>query len=307
MSRTILAILVVCLCAGCPSAKMAPPRAKQVAAQKEPEAEEAKVAQGREQAGARDPAEAAARKQKEAAKAKPVERKIIYTATIEVIVEDFDQASSAMLDLLKERGGYVAHSDVDNMPGAPRQGTWTVRVPAERFDEFRTSLSKLGEVRRNKVDSDDVTDRYYDTEAAVKNKEAREKALRELYKQKLAGSKLEDLLAVDREINAVRTEINVGKGRLQRWDKEVAFSTATITLRDRKGYVPPLLPDFTSRIGRTFADSVDALLWAGKELVLIVVALIPWLVVLAILASPAVVILRRRRGTTTRAEDRPGS
>src|SRR5204862_1302658 len=95
-------------------------------------------------------------KQKDGAGSKPVVRKMIYTAQMEVIVEDLDVAASELLRLLEEHKGHRTHSNVEGTPGSPRAGTWTVRVPAERFEEFRKSLNDLGEVRRTKVDSDDV-------------------------------------------------------------------------------------------------------------------------------------------------------
>src|SRR5438270_463274 len=120
MSRKVLVALVACFVLGCPSSKVAQgPRAKRVA----------------EKAGGEDLAKAKGEKEDEGAaqKARPVARKIVYTAELEVIVDDLDQASGAMLRLLEEKGGYVSRSDVEGTPGTPRVGTWTVRVPADRF------------------------------------------------------------------------------------------------------------------------------------------------------------------------------
>jgi hypothetical protein len=55
------------------------------------------------------------------------------------------------------------------------------------------------------------------------------------------------------------------------------------------------MPDFSSTIGRTFQGSLDALVLFGKGIVLMVVALAPWLVVLALLGAPGFVMWRRRR------------
>src|SRR5262249_27547026 len=142
-------------------------------------------------------------------------RKIIYTAQAELLVDDFDKAEEELLGLLAEHKGYVAKADAQGTPGTPRTGTWTLRVPAEQFETFLKQVARLGELRRSTTDSEDITDQYYDMKAEVRNLEAREEALRQLYKQKIAASKLEDLLAVDREISQVRGQINVRKGQLQ--------------------------------------------------------------------------------------------
>jgi hypothetical protein len=226
---------------------------------------------------------------------KPVERKLIYTAQIDLVVDDFDTAREEMLALVKESGGYVANSDQPSTVGTPRRGTWTVRVPAARFDDFLAAVSRLGELRHSATNSNDITDAYYDLQAHIKNDETREEGLRKLYQSKAATGKLEDLLAIDRELSAVRGRIDAQKGQLQRWDKEVALSTVTVTLQDRRGYVPPVQASFGSSVGQTFSASVDALVAAGKFLVLAVVALAPWLLVLAVVSAPVWYWFRRRR------------
>jgi hypothetical protein len=183
-----------------------------------------------------------------AANAEPAERKIIYTSTVDLVVEDLDKSRADLLRLLKEHGGYVARSEVQGTPGTPRSGSWTVRVPVEKFDSFMEDIAKVGELRRNVLDSQDITDAYFDLQAHIKNDEVREKGLQKLYLDKSAGSKLEDLLAVDRELSTVRGKIDSQKGQLQRWEKETTLATATVNLIDRREYVPPTKPEFSTTI-----------------------------------------------------------
>jgi hypothetical protein len=140
-----------------------------------------------------------------------------------------------------------------------------------------------------------VTSVYYNLQAHIGNDEVREKGLQKLYVDRAAGGKLEELLAMDRELSAVQDKIDVQKKQLKRWDKETSLATVVVTLRDRKDYVPPTVPDFGTSLGRTFQASVEWLVTFAKVLILIVVALAPWLAVLAVLATPLVVVWRRRR------------
>src|SRR5262249_57162691 len=93
--------------------------------------------------------------------------------------------------------------------------------------------------------------------------------------------------------SSVSTQIDVRKGQIQRWDKEVAYTTYVLTIFDRRGYVPPESPEFTTTIGRTFYGSLDALKSFGKWLVLVIVALLPWLPVIAVVVVPSWLLLRR--------------
>jgi hypothetical protein len=224
-------------------------------------------------------------------------RKIVYTAQEDLIAEDFDQARAGLEKLIGEYDAYVASSEVTGEPGEPRHGVWTLRVPAEKLSAFLDETARLGEVRRVGLDSEDVTDRYFDTQADAKNKEAHEEALRKLY-ARVPANKAADLVEITRELAQVRGEINRLKGQLQRWDKLVEYATLTLTVRDRKGYVPPDSPDFGTGVGRTFSASIDALVLTGKGVVYVAVAVAPWLAALLLLGAavwlPVWLVLRRR-------------
>jgi hypothetical protein len=51
------------------------------------------------------------------------------------------------------------------LPGSPRSGTWTVRVPTKHFSDFVQETLKLGEVRNCTTNSQDITDAYHDKAA----------------------------------------------------------------------------------------------------------------------------------------------
>jgi hypothetical protein len=220
-------------------------------------------------------------------------RKIIYSATVELVVEDFDKTQEELASLLKEQHGYIAKSDLRGTPGSPRSGSWTLRAPAEHFTDVVASLGKLGELRQSKTDSDDVTERYYDLKAHVKNNEADEESLRKLMVEKSTTGKLEDLLAIRRELRDLRGKIDSQQGQMQRWDKDVAMSTINLQVHDRKDYIPTTTPSFGTSIVRTFQGSTDALLTFGKGIVLVAVALAPWLAVLAVPVVPGLWYIRR--------------
>lgn len=220
-------------------------------------------------------------------------RKIIYTATIRLIVEDFTKAEEDLITLVKNQKGYVISSEVTGTPGTPRSGQWKVRVPVERFEEFRAEAVKLGKLERSAVDSQDVTDEYYDLEARIKNKKVEEARLIQ-HLEKSTG-KLEDILAVEREISRVRGEIERQQGRLQLLAKLTAMTTITIFINERTGYVPAEAESFGTTVSHTFENSLGALTEFGKNLVLLAVAIAPWLVPLAVVALPVGGIWRWRK------------
>jgi hypothetical protein len=228
---------------------------------------------------------------------KAAPRKIIYTGLVDLIVDEFDGSEERLLQLVQEHEGYMAESDVYNQPGSPRSGMWKVRVPTKQFEAFMQAVAKLGEVRKRTSNSQDITDAYFDRAARLKADEVEEKSLLGLL-EKTQG-KVEDILKVREQLRTVRGHIEENKSQLQRWDKDVDFATVTIKLLDRRDYTPPLMPDFGSTIGRTFQGSIEALVLFGKGIVLVVVALAPWLAVLALLVVPLWIMWRRRQAANT--------
>jgi hypothetical protein len=276
----LLLSLAAAICLGC-GQESASPRVARSANDKAERQGEAVAAQGR--AGPAAPLAA-----EEARKI------IIYNAHIDLVVEEFDKAQEELTRLVKETKGYVARSDTHGAPGSPRSGEWTVRIPVGQFREFIADLAKLGELRESKTDSDDVTDRYYDLKAHIQNDKAEEESLRKLMVDKSATGKLDDLLAVRRELRELRGNIEAQQGQMERWDKEAAMTAVVVQIQDRKDYVPTTSPSFGTSISRTFADSLGALVAFGKGVVLFAVAVAPWL---AVLAAPALGLwwLNRKR------------
>jgi hypothetical protein len=227
------------------------------------------------------------------APAKPLPRKIIYNAEVRLVVQDLTQATQDLRFLLKEHDALIATSESGGSSGAPRQGFWRVRVPVERFDSFLDGLVKLGVPQKNKTDSQDVSEEYYDIQDRIKNKQLEQETFRGYLQDKKATSKLEEILAVEKELSRVRGELDQLEGRLRRLKDLTALATVLITMQEIKDYVPPQAPTFGNQIGTTFSNSVESLSAFGRGLLLVLVALTPWLPVLAVVIVPVWLVLRR--------------
>lgn len=208
-------------------------------------------------------------------------RKIVYNAQVDLVVESVTATAEKIAALVKEAGGYVSETDQSSLSHTQRRATWKVRVPVDRFDSFLAGIARLGELQRHHVDSQDVTQEYYDLDARIANKKEEEKRLL----KHLADStgKLEDILSVERELSRVRGEIEQMQGRLRYLANVTALSTVTISATETRDYVPPVAPTMGAQIERTFRLSLSRLKLFLTELLLFFVAIVPWLPVLAIL------------------------
>ena len=221
-----------------------------------------------------------------------VERKIIYTATIQVFVEDLDAAQKKLDALRKTHKAYVATANISGQTGSQRSGSWTIRLPVEQFDAFRKAILDFGYPQQNALSSEDITRQYYSLESRMRNAEATEKRLLAHLEK---SQETKDTLAIEKELDRVRGTIEEMKGQLQVWQTLTALTTVNLTLIEKKNYQPPQEPTFVSRISDTFNGSVDGLAAFGRGVTLILVALIPWLPVLAVIVIPMWWAIRRSR------------
>src|SRR5438874_2235090 len=58
--------------------------------------------------------------------ADPFPRKIIYTADIDLLVDNLSEVATKLDDLVKTHHGLLAQSEIASHPGAPRLGSWRV-------------------------------------------------------------------------------------------------------------------------------------------------------------------------------------
>jgi hypothetical protein len=211
-------------------------------------------------------------------------RQIIYRATLVLNVKDFSETERQVAALIKQTGGFVAQFREERPYGAQRGGRWTIRVPVPRFDQFVEEAGKLGVAQSRDISSEDITEEFVDLTARLKNKQQLEARLLELVAKR--RDEIKDLLALEAELSRVREEIERMQGRLRYLTDRVALTTVELAAYERQDYQPPEAPTFAAQISQTFFDSLDALRQVGEALVLVVVALTPWLVVFLVITVP---------------------
>jgi hypothetical protein len=220
-------------------------------------------------------------------------RKIIYTAELDLVAPDLSKAERELRRWVKSMGGYVSGAEVSGASGSSREGTWTVRIPVGRYDAFVDEVSRLGEVQSVNTQSEDVSEEYYDLGARLTAKRVEEARL--LKHLQRSTTRLTDILAVERELSRVHTEIEQMVGRLRFRTNQTEYTTVTVTLHEAKSYTPPVPTTLATQIGRTWGGSIHSLAVAGKSALLVGVALIPWLALVG-LPLLAVGLWARRRG-----------
>ncbi len=223
--------------------------------------------------------------------------KLIRRAELSIQTEQFDESEAALKKLVDDCGGYFENASVYSGGRrdayASRWGEYTVRVPAEKYDQFFTSAGDLGYVTNKNEDSEDVGERYYDTEARLKTQRTKQERLLSLLEK---AETMEDIISLENALSEVEYQIEQYSSQLKRYDALIGFSTFTISLNEVSRITEEVgeTASLGQRMAAGFQSSVrglgqgfqDFLIWLSYNLFLVVI--------LAGAAVVAVVVGRRR-------------
>ncbi|HEY3052280.1 MAG TPA: DUF4349 domain-containing protein [Thermoanaerobaculia bacterium] len=175
----------------------------------------------------------AAASPQQAAVAKPAElqRMIIRSANVSMIVDDTAAAIEKITAAAESVGGYVSDSKVWR-DGEQLRGTITLRIPADRLSAALMVIRKLAvRIQSETVGSQEVTQEYVDLQSQLRNLEATEIELRQLMTTIRQNSKkASEVLEMYQQLSAVRSQIEQIKGRMRYLSQMTAFATVQAEL-----------------------------------------------------------------------------
>lgn len=155
---------------------------------------------------------------------------LIRTGDASVEVDSLELGVAAVQALIARVGGHVGNTGYSGGRGQMREASLQLRIPAERFEEVQAALGDIGTVEYFNVSVQDVGEEYVDMTARLENGQRLERRLVELLATRTG--KLEDVLAVERELARVRERIETAEGRLRYLRNQVALSTLTVRLHE---------------------------------------------------------------------------
>jgi uncharacterized protein DUF4349 len=160
-------------------------------------------------------------------------RKISRTGTIWLSVNDPLRALDQMTAIAQDFNGYVVNAQNQMRVVSGEEGMLTVRVPAERFDEFRARIKALAvRVDEENVEAKDVTKEFYDFDARLRSLHAQEEQYLQILK---TAHTVEDTLKVTEHLNNVRGDIERAQGEFNFLQKTVEASVLDVHLQTVPG------------------------------------------------------------------------
>lgn len=239
----------------------------------------------------------------------PEGRKWIITVNMYAETEDLDALMEALNGKISTLGGYVEDQDSHNgsmySSRRYRSASLTIRVPAERVDEFTAEMSGIANVVSTSLSREDITLRYVSTESRVKALQTEEARLLELMEQ---AETMADLLEIESRLTDVRYELENRASQLRLYDNQVDYATIYLSIDEVQEYTPVEEPTVWERISGGFVSSIKGVGNGLLDLLVWVLAKSPYLVILGGVTAGVVVLIKNhktRRAAKKAAKQNP--
>ena len=160
------------------------------------------------------------------------ERMFIRNASLSIDVYDLEESVQKVTKITENAKGYVKQKS----KSGEKNASLYLRVPSDKLKSVVEEIAKMGKVTEKEVSSKDVTEKYVDINARLKNKIV----LRDKLKKLLEKAKsVKDILAIERELNRVQSDIDSMQGRMNSLESKIEFAELDVYF-NRKPILGPL-------------------------------------------------------------------
>ncbi|MXW62002.1 MAG: DUF4349 domain-containing protein [Acidimicrobiaceae bacterium] len=173
-------------------------------------------------------------------------RQIIYTAEIEIRVEDVLGATAAANEAIAQVGGFLFGQST--VAGSRPHTVLTYKVYPEDFDRAMRALEGVGTVEHQSIYTDDVTERVVDLESRITTAELSVERVRTLIS---SASDVKGIVELEQQLLERETILEQLKGRLRTLQNQVSLATITVTITEQRPDIP-------------LAD-IDLVAWLGED------------------------------------------
>jgi virulence-associated protein VapD len=212
--------------------------------------------------------------------------KIIYSGSISLNTENFQETFDNINNYAVEAGGFVQDSGASYAAAGAdvktNTGTITIRIPSGKFSEAMDKIKSFGTPVSTNVNSTNISQQYQDIQTQVNNLQIEEERLQAYLSQ---AANVTDLLAIENELNRVRTEIDSLSSTLKNWDTEIAYSTIYVSIYEKElssTTVKSPFSEITTQIGEGFVTSINIVLYVLAFLVVLIFRLLPFAVIIGL-------------------------
>ena len=162
-----------------------------------------------------------------------VDKKVIKNGNLNLKVEKVAEATEEISEIVQGLGGEIFATNFSERIKGQRRGNLTIKVPVVKFSEAISKIKNVAtQVINETTTGRDVTEQYADLQVQLRNKRAEELSFVKILDR---SGKIDDVLAVTKQIARVRGEIERLQRRIKYINSQTEMSTITVSLSEDVG------------------------------------------------------------------------
>ncbi len=224
--------------------------------------------------------------------------KIIYSADATVETTAFEETLDKLQQLVSQYGGFIESSSINGSNyysqsrgyANSRSASYVVRIPSARFSELMSSLSALGNVPYSHTYTENISARYYDVQARLTACRTQEQRLLEMMEK---AETVSDIIEIEDRLTELRYQIESMQSTLNNWDRQVSYSTVSVSVNEVTVFTPEAKLTYGQRLGLAIRSGLASTAEFFSDFLLWFLEALPALLILAALVVLIVALIRR--------------
>ncbi len=236
-------------------------------------------------------------------------RKLIRRLGLDVETLEFDKLVEELKARTAELGGYVESSSISGSSyysryRDSRYANLTLRIPQDQTDILLGEIGEMANVLQRSENVEDVTLTYVDLESHVNALKAEEERLTEMLGK---AETVEDMMSIESHLSDVRYQLESYASQLKMYDNLVTYDTINISIQEVTQTTPTEEPTLWQRITRGFSDNLVGLAEDAADLLVWLIAGIPYFVALFVIIFVIIRLIKwiGGRKKTDKADKKP--
>ena len=212
-------------------------------------------------------------------------RKLIRRLDLDVETLEFDQLVEELKKRTTELGGYIESSSISGTSynssyKSSRYASLTLRIPQTKTDTFLNEIGEMANVLNRTENVEDVTLTYVDLESHVNVLKEEQARLTEMLGK---AETVEDMMSIESYLSDIRYQLESYASQLKLYDNLVTYDTVTLYIQEVTKETPTAEPTLWQRITRGFADNLVGLAEDAADLLVWLIAGIPYFIALFVI------------------------
>lgn len=234
------------------------------------------------------------------------ERKIIKTGFVYMETLEFDKTVEDMKALINKYNAYTAYSEsnagsIFERGYNTRYSRYTIKVPAEMFEEMYEELHTMGNILNSNEGKQDVTSQFVDIEARLTTLNVQEERLLSILEK---TENLEDVIELEYALQETRYEIERYTTNLRNLEDQVRFSTIEVNVQEvfEATVVEKPVITFSDKISKGLSETFNEISQGFQNLIIFIVTQFPYLIFTGIVVLVAIKLFKRASKKSTMAK-----